>query len=77
MGTVLVSLDEKHETLLRELTHERGMKKGAMSFVVQDALDELNKKRSKKIVKERILNWLSKGEKFTYKMYKNRSEIYD
>lgn len=72
----MIVLDDEHETLLRELAQEKyGGKKGSLSEVVKEALEKL--KSDKDAVKERLKKRLSKGLAFEYKMYKNRSEIYD
>ena len=78
MGTVLVSLDEDHEALLRQLAQEKyGSKKGSVSAVVEEALDSIKKDDQKFLAKERLKKRLKQGLDFRYKMYQKRSEIYD
>ncbi|MBI5223604.1 hypothetical protein HY990_04225 [Candidatus Micrarchaeota archaeon] len=76
MGTIMISLDEEDEKLLRNLAQERyGGKKGSLSKVVKEALDKL--KSDNDLVKERLKSRILDGLTFEYKMYQNRSEIYD
>lgn len=79
MGNVLISLDEKHEKILRDLAQEKYQgKKGSISLVVSEALD--NAKKDDDMVEfEAMINRLKKGDGLAkgYKMYKKRSEIYD
>ena len=77
MGNVMISLDEDHEELLRKLAREKyGGKKGSLSEVVKEALEKMKEKSRKQQVDGLIL-LLKKGLKGKYKMYKQRSEIYD
>ena len=78
MGNVLVSLDDEHERLLRQLAQEKyGSKKGSVSTVVEQALDKFKTEDREKAVKERLKKRLKQGIDFQYKMYQKRSEIYD
>ncbi len=78
MGNVLVSLDEKHEALLRQLAQEKyGSKKGSVSSVVQEALDKIKSETNENVIKESLKKKLKEGIDFKYTMYKKRSEIYD
>lgn len=77
MGNVMIALDEEHELALRRLAQEQGSKKGALSNVVERALDKLVAEHRKKLIKERLKKRLTDGISFTYKMYQKRSEIYD
>ncbi len=76
VGNVLISLDREHEAFLRRLAQEEG-KKGAISGVVEQALDKLNAERQERNIKERLKKRLLTGIDFKYKMYNARSEIYD
>ena len=76
MGNVMIALDAGHEALLRKLAQEKyGGKKGSLSGVVKDALDNLTP--DKEIIKKRLIRRLTEGIDFEYKMYQNRNEIYD
>jgi len=84
MGTVLISLDEKHEALLRQLAQEKyGSKKGSVSAVVQEALDNsremersaLQKEAAKKQLRQMLQKGLDLG--FKGKVYEKREELYD
>lgn len=77
MGNVMVSLDQNYEGLLRNMAQEKyNGKKGALSKVVEEALDSLKESVSQKD-KDEFIAFLRKGFKFKYKMYKSRDEIYD
>ena len=78
MGNVLVSLDEKHESTLRQLAQEKyGSKKGSVSAVVQEAIDTIKTENQIQFAKELLKKRLKEGIEFRYKMYQKRSEIYD
>lgn len=79
MGTVLVSLDEEHEAFLRRIAQEKGGKKGVISEVVQEALNELKQKDKKERARKQFLQTIEKGINlgFKGKVYENRDEIYD
>ncbi|MBS3069733.1 hypothetical protein J4441_05190 [Candidatus Micrarchaeota archaeon] len=77
MGTVIISLDEKQEARLRSLAHQLyGGKKGSLSAAVNDAVSLLSK-RSNSHSKAEFLRSLGRGFSFSYRMYSQRSEIYD
>lgn len=80
MGNVLISMDDDHEALLRQLAQKKyGGKKGALRMVVQEALSQLskNKEETDEAEKRKFFEFLDKGLNFKYKMYKNRGELYD
>ncbi len=80
MGNVLVSLDEKHEALLRQLAQEKyGSKKGSVSAVVVEALDELKQKEKKEMATKQLLALMEKGFNLGFKgtAYKTRDELYE
>ncbi|PIU02998.1 MAG: hypothetical protein COT55_00630 [Candidatus Diapherotrites archaeon CG09_land_8_20_14_0_10_32_12] len=77
MGNIMVSLRDSDESFLRLLAQQKyGGKKGSISAVVKDALDEM-KESKKNNSCESFLLFLSKGVKGSYKMYSKRSDIYD
>jgi len=77
MGNVMISLDDDYEALLRKLAQEKyGGKKGSLSEIVQEALTKMQDKSRTEEISE-FKKMLEKGFKGKYKMYKNRSEIYD
>lgn len=77
MGNVMIALDDEHEALLRKLAQEKyGGKKGSLSEVIKEALDNLDVGTREK-ARKNFIERLKKGLEFEYKMYKNRSEIYD
>ena len=48
MGNVYITLDEEHEIFLRQQVQEKyGSKKGSISTVIQQALDELREKEKR------------------------------
>ena len=78
MGNVLISLDEEHEKLLRDLAQEKYQgKKGSISMVVSNALDNAKKDDDMVEFEKHIERLKKKGIASGYKMYKKRSEIYD
>lgn len=78
MTNVLISLDEEHEALLRKLAQEKyASKKGSLSKVVSEALDELELKKKRKRAKSHFIQEMEKGYNIGFKGYKKRSEIYD
>jgi protein-tyrosine phosphatase len=79
MGNVLISLDDEHEKLLRNLSQkEHQGKKGSISLVVTDALDQYAKEKERLEKVHKLMSRLRKGGLAgDYKMYKKRSEIYD
>ncbi|NYZ77295.1 hypothetical protein H0O02_03190 [Candidatus Micrarchaeota archaeon] len=78
MGNVLVSLDDDDEAFLRRLAQERyHSKKGSISSVVSDALDEMKKKGKKERAIANLIRTMEKGYKLGFRGYKKRSEIYD
>ena len=79
MGNVLISLDDEHEAFLRHLAREKGMKKGAISEVVQNALDELKEKEKKELAKKQFRQTIEKGINlgFKGKVSTTRDELYD
>ncbi len=77
MGNIMVSLRESDESFLRFLAQQKyGGKKGSISTVVKDALDELRASKKNNSC-ESFLLLLSKGVKGSYKMYSKRADIYD
>jgi hypothetical protein len=80
MGNIFLSLDDDHETLLRQLAAEKyGSKKGSLSDIVMAAIDELAKENQKLLAKTRIIERMEKGYKlgFKGKVYDSRDELYD
>ena len=80
MGNVYVSLDEEHEVLLRRLAQEKyGGKKGSISDVIQEALNELKEKERKSRARKQFLETIDKGINLGFKgnAYESRDEIYD
>lgn len=76
MGNVMVVLDEEHERRLRRMAQQKyGGKKGSLSKVVWEALDEMDEKG--KTALEEFQELVKNAKGFKYTMYKNRSEIYD
>jgi ribosomal protein S7 len=76
MGNVMVVLDEEHERRLRRLARVRyGGKKGSLSKVVREALDQMEMKDQTAL--EEFLELAKNAKPVKYKMYRNRSEIYD
>ena len=78
MGNVMLSIDEDTEKLLRRMAHKRyGGKKGALSKVASEAIRRYNDDSEEK-QREEFFAMLRKGQDLGgYKMYKNRSELYD
>ncbi len=73
----MVSLDQDYESLLRNMAQEKyNGKKGSLSEVVKEALDNLKDSSSQKD-KAEFIAFLKKGVKTKYTMYKSRDEIYD
>ncbi|OIO26652.1 hypothetical protein AUJ14_01380 [Candidatus Micrarchaeota archaeon CG1_02_55_22] len=80
MGNVLVSLDEAHDKLLRRLAARRGGKKGDLSNVVAEGLDELARSDAKEASREQLFALMRKGFDLGLKgkkVYESRDEIYD
>lgn len=76
MGNVMVVLDEEHEHKLRYLAQQKyGGKKGSLSKVVWEAIDQLEERGQTALNEFQTLAKNAKG--FKYEMYKNRNEIYD
>ncbi len=76
MGNVMVVLDEEHERRLRRMAQQRhGGKKGSLSKVVWEALDQMEEKG--KTALEELEGMFRNAKPVHYKMYKNRGELYD
>lgn len=77
MGNVMIALDDEYENLLRRLAQERhGGKKGSLSEVVKEALANLGDEK-REVQRQEFIERLRKGFDFKYRMYRQRSEIYD
>lgn len=77
MGNVMIALDDEHEELLRKLAQEKqGGKKGSLTTVVQNALEQA-KRSDDETFRVEFIEFLREGVKGKYKMYKHRSELYD
>lgn len=80
MANMLISVDEKTEKKIRRLAHTRfGGKKGSISRVVAEAVGKFgdNDDEERKKGLQEFMKKLERGSNFSYKMYKNRNEIYD
>ncbi len=80
MGNVLISLDAAHERLLRRLAARRGGRKGDLSGVVKEWLDEMAQMDARKVAWQEQLALMRKGFDFGLtgkKVYESRDEIYD
>lgn len=80
MGNVLVSLDEEHDKLLRRLAARRGGRKGDLSNVVAEGLDELARSDAKEASREQLFALMRKGFDLGLKgkkVYESRDELYD
>ncbi|MEK6981749.1 MAG: hypothetical protein AABX38_02355 [Candidatus Micrarchaeota archaeon] len=80
MGNVYITLDEEHEIFLRQQVQEKyGSKKGSISTVIQQALDELREKEKKEQIRKQFFQTIDKGINlgFKGKAYTSRDEIYD
>ena len=80
MGDVFISLDDTNERLLRELARREGGKKGALSSVVAQALQELAKKKKRLKAAYRQVALMETGFDFglgTQKAYAVRGGLYD
>ncbi|MFH0927025.1 MAG: hypothetical protein V1822_00415 [Candidatus Micrarchaeota archaeon] len=76
MGNVMVVLDDEHERKLRRMAQQKyGSKKGSLSKVVWEALDEMEAKG--KTATEELEEMFNTAKPVRYKMYKNRSELYE
>lgn len=77
MGNVMISLDDEHEALLRKLAQEKhGGKKGSLSSVVSEALEEA-KETGDEIFRKEFVDFLRTGIKGKYRMYRSRDELYE
>jgi len=78
MANVLVALDDEHEALLRKMAQKKyASKKGSISKIMSEALDELAEQEKRKKAKSRLIQKMEKGYNIGFKGYKKRSEIYD
>lgn len=80
MGNVYISLDDEHEAFLRRLAQEKyESKKGAISEVIQNALDMLRENEKKEIAKKQFRETIEKGINlgFKGKVYISRDELYE
>ncbi|HIH20376.1 TPA: hypothetical protein HA244_03855 [Candidatus Micrarchaeota archaeon] len=81
MGNVLVSLDDDVEEQLRRLAQEiYSGKKGAISYVVSEAVMEMAQKDKRQKAIERAIKNMQKGLHLRLgerKAYENRDEIYE
>lgn len=81
MGTVMISLEENMEKLLRNLAQEMyGGKKGAISAVVEHALEEIAVKNKRLRAARHQIALMKTGFNLGLKdkkIYSKRSEIYD
>jgi len=76
MGNVMVVFDEEHERRLRRLAKVRyGSKKGSLSRVVWEAIDQMEEKGRTAL--EELEELMRNAKPIKYRMYKNRNEIYD
>lgn len=81
MGNVLISLDEKHELMLRRLAkdHYSG-KKGSLRTIIEEGIDEVARKDKRRLAVEKMLAHMRKGMSLGLgkrKAYESRDEIYD
>ena len=73
MGNVMIVFDEEHERRLRRFAKRKyGGKKGSLSKVVWEALDQMDEKGMTAL--EQFQDLVKKSKGFEYKMYKNRSD---
>lgn len=81
MVHVMISLDADKQKLLRRLARGRyGDKHGAVSAVVVDGLQELEKQDRQMLARSRLVEMMRKGFEFGLKgrkAYEKRSEIYE
>jgi hypothetical protein len=81
VGNVLISLDEKHERLLRRLVEEKHQgRRGAISAVVAEGIDAVAEKSHRRAAAKRLIEGMRKGVDFGLrgrKAYESRDEIYD
>jgi len=81
MGSVMISLKEDDEKLLRELARSLGGgKKGAISAVVSAGIEELAKKQNQAKSAKAQLELMRKGFNFGLKgrkAFENRGDLYD
>jgi len=79
MGNVIIALNEEDEKLMRSLAKRKfGGKKGSLSKVVSEALHKYSEEDEWEKERRKFIDVLGKGVNLGgYKMYKNRSEIYD
>ncbi len=76
MGNVMVVLDDEHERRLRRLAQQKyGGKKGSLSKVVWEALDQMEEKG--KTALEQLEEMMKNAKPVEYKRYKHRSELYE
>ena len=85
MGNIFLALDTDHEKLLRRLAQERYEgRKGSISRIVSEALDDLYHKQKEKNRKKEALSRLfslsekgiNLGVKKGKKIYEKREELY-
>ncbi|MBI3588203.1 hypothetical protein HY995_03725 [Candidatus Micrarchaeota archaeon] len=81
MGNVMVSLDERHELLLRTMAREvNGGKKGSLSKVIEAGIDELAKRGKRIRAAKSQIAMMKKGFNLGLgdrKIYETRGELYD
>ena len=85
MGNLYISLDEEHEKLLRKLAQEKYEgKKGSISKIISEALDDLYHEQKHKNRRKESINQLMElsnkglnlGVKKGKKIYEDRGELY-
>ncbi|MBI2148586.1 hypothetical protein HYU23_02810 [Candidatus Woesearchaeota archaeon] len=80
MGNILISLNQEEEDLLRNMAQKKyGSKKGSISTIIKEALNELKTKEKRENAKRKFLETIEKGINlgFKGKVYSKREEIYD
>lgn len=81
MGAMMISLDDRHEQLLRQLAiHRYGGRKGALSKVMEAALDREAGEDAHMALVEKAVAEMREGIYSApkgWKPYEHRSELYD
>ena len=81
MGNIIISLDDKRESELRKIAREEfGGKKGSISAVIAEALDELKKRNRRQKAINNTIKIMEKGFDLGIgknKVYEKRDDIYD
>lgn len=78
MGTITVNVSDETEQIFRTTVQEKlGKEKGVLGKALDQAMKQWTEEKRQNVIRQRILQRISKGFTMGKKLYKKRADLYE